>query len=324
MSLFSTQFLPAKPKTVSEDALRGTYEIEGLYPGYGHTLGNSLRRIILSSMPGTAITSVKIDGIDHEFSTLPGVKEDVIMILLALKKVCFVFSGEEPQTAKLKIKGVKTVTAGDIEVGGQVSVFNPELPIATLTDKNALLNIEMTVEKGLGYVSREILRQGRSEVGTIFLDAVFTPIRRASYEVENMRVGDRTDYNRLRLNIETDGTITPRETFTRALEIMIAQLQALLGLQDEIREKEVVELAEQEKSAPAGEEKEIAPDVLKTRMEELSLSGRIAKALSSAGIRTVGGLTRKTEEDLLAIAGLGEKGLVKIKKALGELGVTLK
>lgn len=316
------QFLPAKPKVIAEDDWRGSYEIEGLYPGYGHTLGNSLRRVILSSLAGTAVTSVKIDGVEHEFSALPGVKEDVIMILLALKKVRFVFSGDGPETARLAVKGVKTVTAGDIETGGQMTILNSDLPLATLTDKGASLNMELTVEKGLGYVSREILRKGRSEVGTIFLDAVFTPIRRVSYEVENMRVGDRTDYNRLRVNIETDGTISPRQAFRRAVEIMAAQLQTMLNFQDETAELEDLSATAGEKKT--GEKKEAPADVLKTRIEDLNLSNRVMNALSAAGIRTLSGLTRKKEGDILAIAGLGDKGLEEIKKALDNFGLTLK
>src|SRR3989344_6589337 len=188
--------LPAKPRIVSEDGNTGVYEIDGLYPGYGHTLGNSLRRMILSSLPGAAITSLKIAGVSHEFSTIPGVKEDVITILLNLKKVRLQMLTDEPQTLTLKAKGVAEIKAGDIKVPGQVSILNPELVIAHLTDKSAELSIDLSIEKGLGYVSKEFLQKNRVDIGSISIDAVFTPIRRVNYEVENMRVGDRTDFNR--------------------------------------------------------------------------------------------------------------------------------
>jgi len=220
--------LPSKLSIVSEVDTKGVYEIDGLYPGYGHTLGNSLRRIILSSLSGSAITTLKIEGADHEFSVLDGVKEDVITILLHLKQVRFRLLTDEPQTVKLSVKGPKLVTAADIEAGGQVEVLNKDLYIAELTSK-ANLSIEMTVEKGLGFVPKEVHQKEKNDVGTISLDAIFTPIRRVAYEVENMRVGDKTNHNRLRMTIETDGTLTPREALEKAIVIMVEQLQAIIG-----------------------------------------------------------------------------------------------
>ena len=203
--------LPSKPRVVSEEEFKGTYEIDGLYPGYGHTLGNSLRRIVLSSLPGSAITSVKIDGVQHEFSTIDGVKEDVINILLNLKKVRVQILTDEPQTISIETKGQKIITAGDIKTPSQVKVLNPEQHIAEITNKKGELSIEMTVERGMGYVSKDVLQKDKVDIGVIALDAIFTPIRRVNYEVENMRVGDRTDFNRLRMFIETDGTITAHQ-----------------------------------------------------------------------------------------------------------------
>src|SRR3989344_5151886 len=187
--------LPSKPKIILEEGNGGVYEIEGLYPGYGHTLGNSLRRIILSSLPGAAITAVKINGVNHEFSTIAGVKEDVINIILNLKQVRFKVASDSPQKATLSVKGIKEVKAGDIKMPGQVEIMNKEAHIATLTDRNAELNAEIIIETGLGYIPKEVLHREKVEVGTIALDAIFTPIRKVSYEVENMRVGNRTDYN---------------------------------------------------------------------------------------------------------------------------------
>src|SRR3989338_7309508 len=224
--------LPAKPRLVKDDGNRGIYEIDGLYPGYGHTLGNSLRRIILSSLSGAAITSIKIDGVSHEFETLPGVREDVINIILNLKRVRFKMLTDEPQVVILSKKGEGAVTASDIETPGQVEVLNKDQYICEVVDKKKNLNIEITIQKGLGFVSKELIQKEKMEIGAIALDAIFTPIRRVSYEVENMRVGDRTDHNRLRISIETDGTITPREALSRSIETMIHQLKAIIGFKE--------------------------------------------------------------------------------------------
>ena len=314
--------LPSKPRIVSEKEFGGVYEIDGLYPGYGHTLGNSLRRIILSSLPGAAITSVKIDGVQHEFSTLEGVKEDVITILLNLKRVRIQMLTDEPQQIKLNVDGVKSVTAADIEIPGQLQILNPEQPIAEVTNKNTKLSIEMTVERGLGYVSKEVLQKDRVEIGVISLDAIFTPIRRVNYEVENMRIGDQTDFNRLRIFIETDGTLTAKEALEKSIEIMINQLKAIIGFkEEEIELPEEVEVAEE----PTEEEKkEVDSEFLKTRIDDLDLSSRTTNSLEGANIRTVGGLVRKREEDILSIEGIGQKGLQEIKRALSNFGVTLK
>jgi len=312
--------LPSKPKVVKEDSTKGVYEIDGLSPGYGYTLGNSLRRIILSSLPGAAITSVKIDGVPHEFSTIDGVKEDVINILLNLKKVRIKLNTDEPQEIKLRVKGEKEITAKDIDAPGQAEILNPDQYIATVTNKSTSLNIDMTVAKGLGYISKEDLQKEKLEIGSIALDAFFTPIRRASYEVENMRVGDRTDFNRLRITVETDGTLTPKEALEDSISIMIKQLKAVVGFKEE---EEVKEVSLEEKTEES-EEKQDDTDVLKTRVESLDLSVRTSNALSGANIRTVGGLARKKEEDLLDLEGLGEKGLQEIKRALSNFGITLK
>ena len=318
--------LPSKPKIVSEEGDKGVYEIEGLYPGYGHTLGNSLRRIILSSLPGAAVTQLKIKGVSHEFSTIDGVKEDVIAMILNIKRIGFILEGDEPQTVNIKVKGVKDVTAGDIEGPSQVSVVNKDLHLFSITDKNVEVDIEMTVEKGLGYVPKEVVHKDRVEVGTIALDAIFTPIKRVFYETENMRVGDRTDFNKLRITIETGGTISPKEALESSISIMIAQLKAIVGFKEEIEIESAVETGA---TTPVNEPGEVIDDsemedFLKTRVESLELSARTVNALESAGIRTVGGLARKKEEDILSLEGLGDKGLQEIKKVLGDKGIILK
>jgi DNA-directed RNA polymerase subunit alpha len=315
--------LPSKPRIIREDGMSGTYEIDGFYPGYGHTIGNSLRRIILASIPGAAITMVRIKGAEHEFSTLPGVKEDVINILLNLKKVRMKVLSKEPQTLRLKVKGAKEVKASDIEIVGQVEILTPDAYIATVTDKNTELDIEITVEHGLGYVPREVHRKERVDIGTISLDAIFTPIRRASYEVENMRVGDRTDFNRLRVFIETDGTLTPREALESSINVMINQLKAIVGFKEE-SEDDAREVSDLESGTESKDKKEIDPESLKNRIESLGLGARTMNALANANIRTVGGLARKKVSDLEEIEGLGSKGIVEIREALEHMGIFLK
>lgn len=315
-----TILLPSKPKVISEEGVTGVFEIEGLYPGYGHTLGNSLRRIILSSLPGVAITQVKITGVNHEFSVLEGVKEDVITILLNLKKVRMRFSTNEPQMLTLKVRGDRVVTAADLKTPGQVEILNPEQHIATITGKNTELEMEVKAERGLGFVPKEMIEKNRVDIGTIALDGIFTPIRRASYEVENMRVGDRTDFNKLKIFIETDGTITPKDALTQSIEIMINQLKSIIGF----KEEEPIHIEEKREEKPVASGNDVDPEVLKTRIESLDVSSRTQNALNGANIRTMGGLARKKEKDLLEIDGLGQKGIQEIKKALGEFGITLK
>ena len=311
--------LPSKPRVVKEDEFSGIFEIDNLYPGYGHTLGNSLRRIILSSLPGAAITQVKIEGAEHEFSVMDGVKEDVLTILLNLKRVRLSLHGDEPMTITLKKSGVGVVTAGDLEVPSQVEILNPEQPIAEITNKSTTLEMEILVEKGLGYVPREIHQKDKVEIGTIALDAVFTPIRRANYEVENMRVGDRTDYNRLRVVVETDGTFTPREALEKAIEIMVHQLKSIIGFQEQYIPQTTPDTPEQ----TTEEDNEPSADALKTRIETLDLSARTQQALEEASIRTVGGLVRKKKDDILALDGIGPKGLDEIVALLEKMGLTL-
>ncbi|MDP3735072.1 MAG: DNA-directed RNA polymerase subunit alpha [bacterium] len=329
--------LPSKPRVVFEEGMSGMYEIDGLYPGYGHTLGNSLRRIILSSLPGAAITHIKIEGVPHEFSTIEGVKEDVVALTLNLKRLRLSLAGDEPQTMTLKVKGPREVMGADIVAPGQVTILNPELHIAEVTAKTTL-EMELTVERGLGYVPKEVLEKERVEIGTLTPDAIFTPIRRVNYEVENMRVGDRTDFNRLRVFVETDGTLTPREALEQSIEIMIHQLKAVIGFEE--KEEDETESADEtmrgEPALPRGESEnpekrsvaaheELDKEFLKTRIETLDgLSARTAHALSEANIRTVGGLVRKKAEDLLALEGIGEKAIEEIRDVLAKNGVTLK
>ena len=313
--------LPSKPRVIKEEEFSGIFEVDGLYPGYGHTLGNSLRRIILSSLPGAAITQVKIDGVQHEFSTIEGVKEDVITILLNLKRVRIKMHSEVPMTLKLKVSGAKVVTAADIIAPSQVTILNPEQKIAEITDKGTTLNIEFTIEHGLGYVPREVHQKDKVDIGTIALDAVFTPIRRVNYEVENMRVGDRTDYNRLRVFVETDGTLSPREALEKSIEIMVHQLKAIIGFQDTTA---VTPAHVDDTEAQSDDSASIDTDILKTRIESLDLSTRTQNALENANIRTVGGLVRKKKDDILALDGIGPKGVDELEVILAKMNITFK
>ncbi len=317
--------LPSKPKVITEKGNNGSYEVEGLYPGYGHTLGNSLRRIILSSLPGAAITSIKIAGIPHEFSTIKGVKEDVIAIILNLKKIRFGLSAGEETVLTLKSKGIGEVKASDINVSGQVEVLTPDTHIATITEKDGLLDMEITLTQGIGYVPKEMIQKDRLAVGAIGLDASFSPIVHVSYDVEQMRVGERTDFNKLVIHIETDGSITPKEAFEQSIEIMIMQLKSIINFQDPIEVTPVhanTHVSSVEEENPV--DKDIMDDVLKTRIESLEIGQRTINALIEANIRTVGGLIRKKEQDILDIDGIGSKGLDELKEVLSGFNLSMK
>lgn len=319
--------LPSKPTPIMEEGNRGQYEINGLYPGYGHTLGNSLRRIILSSLPGAAITTVRISGVNHEFSTIDGVREDVITILLNLKRVQVRLDSDEPVTFSFKFKGEGEHSLVGQSLPGQLEIVNLDQKIVTLTKKSASLEMEVTVEKGLGYVSRDVIIKGKADIGLLALDAIFSPIRRVNYEVENMRVGDRTDYNRLRIFIETDGTTTPREVLEKSVETMIAQLRSIMGVEDpftfaslepEVSDPKTADLDKSDDS-DNGEVQE----QYKTRVESLNLSTRTENALINANIRTVGGIMSKTETELLQYEGVGARALEEIIIALDAIGLQL-
>lgn len=227
--------LPSQPKILEKKDNSAIFEIAGLYPGYGVTIGNSLRRVLLSSLPGAAVTQVKIRGVQHEFSTIPGVLEDVITILLNIKQLRFRLHTEEAQRAKLSVKGIKTVKASAFDVPTQAELVNKDAHVATLTAKSAALEIEILIERGLGYQPVESRKMGKLEIGTIAVDAIFTPVRKVSYRVESMRVGERTDFDKLILELETDGTLTPEEVFSQATDILV---QHFTLLQETFKEAE--------------------------------------------------------------------------------------
>jgi len=303
--------LPSKPRVVSEEGTQGTYEIDSLYPGYGHTLGNSLRRIILSSLSGAAVTQVKIEGVQHEFATIEGVRESVMEILLNLKRVHFVLHGDEPQTISLSVKGPKSISAGDFKLPSQVEIANKDQHICDISGKISF-ELEATIERGLGYVPREALTKDKVDIGTIALDATFTPIRRVNYEVENMRVGDRTDFNRLKILIETNGTVSPREALEKSIELMIHQLKAVVGFQEETA------------SVSPASSSSVSTDPAKMKIEDLGLSSRTTSALTEGGVKSVGGLIKKSADALREFDGVGDKAIEEITEALTSLGLSLK
>ena len=306
--------LPLPPKVTQKKKHQAVFEVEGLYPGYGVTIGNALRRVLMSSLEGAAVTEVKIKGVPHEFSTIPGVLEDVIMIILNVKNLRFkIFEGES-QKVTLKVKGEKEVKGSDFECPSQIKLVNPELRIATITDKKTELEIEITVEKGIGYVPKEQLKIKKAEIGAIAVDAIYTPIRNVNFQVENMRVGDRTDFDRLNLEIETDGTITPEEAFFEACGILIKHFNIIFEGKAGDEKKEVVIEKEVEGEA----------DVTKLVVEDLKLTGRTLNALVNNGIKTVGGIMKKSEKSLSELEGMGDKAISEIKRKIKKLGLELK
>ncbi len=237
--------LPSKPKYTEIAKNHGKFEIGGCYPGYGSTLGNALRRVLLSSLPGAAIRSVKIKGVSHEFSTIPGVMEDVVQVILNLKQVRFRSHSEEPVTVTLKSKGEGPVTGKDIKCPSSVEVVNPDQVIATISDKKSELEMDIIVDRGLGYVAVETREDEEREIGEIAIDAIYTPVKRVNYEVENMRVGKRTDYDKITLEVVTDGSVTPEEAFSQTVKILVDQFSVLL--ENETTETETTEAPLEEK-----------------------------------------------------------------------------
>lgn len=239
--------LPKPPKITKKGENRAIFEIENCYPGYGMTLGNAFRRVLLSSLPGAAVTSVKIKGVDHEFSTIPHVSEDVIQIILNLKQVRFKLHSEEPVVLSLKAKGEKKVKASDMKVTSDVEIVNKDAYIATLTNKKAEIEIEIEIDSGLGYVPVEQRKREKLPIGYIVVDAIFSPIKRANYEIENMRVGDRTDFNRLRIDIETDGSIKPEEAFQKAARILVNHFGLFVGEKEKNKKPATTEIQKKKK-----------------------------------------------------------------------------
>ena len=297
----------------NEDPNYGKFVVEPLERGYGTTLGNSLRRILLSSLPGVAVTSVKIDGILHEFSTIPGVKEDVTEIILNLKKLAIKLNGENTKRVLINAIGPKEVTAADILGDSDVEIFNPDLHIATL-EENATLIMEINMARDRGYVPSEMNKDENTPISVIPTDSIFTPVRKVNFTVENTRVGQVTDYDKLILEIWTDGSISPSEGVSIGAKIMQEHLNLFVELTDSAEGLEIMVEKEENQKEKA----------LEMTIEELELSVRSFNCLKRAAINTVEELTLRSEEDMMKVRNLGKKSLDEVKHKLDELGLSLR
>jgi len=297
----------------SEDGKYGKFVVEPLERGYGTTLGNSLRRVLLSSLPGAAVTSVQIDGALHEFTTIEGVVEDVTTIILNLKDLALKIYSDDVKTLEIDAQGEGVVTAADLTYDSDVEVLNHDLHIATLNE-NGRLYMKITAQRGRGYRTADENKQENQPIGVIPVDSVFTPVERVSYQVENTRVGQRTDYDKLTLDVWTNGSITPEEAVSLAAKILTEHLNIFVGLTDDAKNAEImVEKEEDQKEK-----------VLEMTIEELDLSVRSYNCLKRAGINTVQELTQKTEADMMKVRNLGRKSLEEVKSKLAELDLSLR
>ena len=304
---------PTINKYVDEDGNYGKFVVEPLERGYGTTLGNALRRILLSSLPGAAVTSIKIDGVLHEFSTIPGVKEDVTEIILNLKKLAVRLNGESTKRVIINAVGPKEVTAADIIGDTDMEIFNPDLHIATL-EENATLVMEINLARGRGYVPAEMNKTETTPISVIPVDSIYTPVRKVNFTVENTRVGQVTDYDKLVLEIWTDGSITPDEGVSIGAKIMQEHLNLFIALTDVTGSMEIMVEKEEDQKEKA----------LEMTIEELELSVRSFNCLKRAAINTVEELTQKSEDDMMKVRNLGKKSLDEVKAKLEELGLGLR
>ncbi len=300
---------------LSENGSYGRFVVEPLERGYGTTLGNSLRRILLSSLPGASISNVKIDGVLHEFGTIPDVKEDVAEIILNLKQVAFKVEGDDfnPKTAVIEVSGEGVVKASDIKTDEDVEVMNPDLVIATLSSEKASVYMTLTIKRGRGYISAEKNKEDNQSIGTIPVDSIYTPIRRVNFKVENTRVGQVTDYDKLTIEVWTNGTIKADDALSYASKILNEHLNLFMNLSDVAKNTEIMvvkEVSEKEK-------------ILVMTIDELDLSVRSHNCLKRAGINTVQELTSKTEEEMMKVRNLGNKSLEEVLNKMKELGLSL-
>ncbi len=295
-----------------EDGSYGKFIIEPLERGYGTTLGNSLRRVLLSSLPGVAVTNIKIAGIAHEFSTIPGVKEDVTEIVLNIKKIVAKLHTDEPQTVSIEVSEIGEVTAGDIQSTGEVEILNPELHIATL-GADASLSMELTFAHGRGYVSAERNKDPQAAIGVLPIDSIYTPVHKVNYYVENTRVGNMTDYDKLTIEIWTNKTISARDAVSYSAKILNDHLSLFIDLSEDIgNTSTVIEKSENQRNK-----------VLEMTIEELDLSVRSFNCLKRAGINTVEDLISKTQDDMMKVRNLGHKSLEEVINKLDTMGLAL-
>jgi len=306
-----------KPKIecveISDDGFYGKFVIEPLERGYGTTLGNAMRRILLSSLPGAAANHVKIDGVLHEFSTIPGVKEDVTELIINIKSLALAMNGDGNRTIYIDAKGPGEVTAGDIRTEGDVEIINKDLHMATLDD-NGRLYMEILVNRGRGYVSQAKNKSEEMPIGTIAVDSIYTPVKRVNFMVENTRVGQITDYDKLTLEVWTNGTIKPEEAISLSAKILIEHFKLFMTLTDHANDVEILIEKEEDKKEK----------VLEMTIEELDLSVRSYNCLKRAGINTVQELAERTMDDMMKVRNLGKKSLEEVEQKLQALGLGLK
>jgi len=297
----------------NENYTYGKIVVEPLERGYGTTLGNSLRRVLLSSLPGAAVTSIKIEGVQHEFSTIPGVAEDTTEIIMNIKQLSILMHSDEPKLLRIEAQGEGEVKAKDIIADADVEILNPDLHIATL-EKDGKLFMELTLEKGRGYVTADRNKKPNQPIGVIAIDSIFTPVHRVNFNVENTRVGQRTDYDKLTMEIWTNGAIKPDDAVSAAAKILIDHFSLFLGLTDKVQ-------AEEE---PVETEKDDKQKILDMPIEELDLSVRSYNCLKRAGINTIYELTQKTAEDMMKVRNLGKKSLQEVEAKLAAFNLSLK
>ncbi|SEN61406.1 DNA-directed RNA polymerase subunit alpha [Lihuaxuella thermophila] len=306
-----------KPKIeaveISEDHRYGKFVVEPLERGYGTTLGNSLRRILLSSLPGAAVTTIQIDGVLHEFSTIPGVVEDTTEIILNLKQLALKIHSDEEKILEIDVEGAGEVKAADIRADSDVEILNPDLHIATLAE-GSHLRIRMTANRGRGYVSAERNKRPDQPIGVIPIDSIYTPIERVNYHVENTRVGQVTNYDKLTLEVWSNGSLMPDEAVSLGAKILNEHLMLFVGLTEEAKDAEIMVEKEEDKKEK----------VMEMTIEELDLSVRSYNCLKRAGINTVQELTQKSEEDMMKVRNLGRKSLEEVQEKLAELGLSLR
>ena len=297
---------------MSQNGCYGRFVVEPLERGFGHTLGNSLRRVLLSSLPGVAVSSVHIDGVQHEFSTIPGVKEDVTEIILNLKSMACVMFTDNPKQLTIDVKGPCELSAGDIKTDDEVEIINTDLHIATLNE-DAHLQMQLTLEQGRGYVSADKNKTASMPIGVIPIDSIFTPVKKVNYIVEDTRVGQITDYDKLTIEIWTNGTLKPEEAMSSAARILTEQLSLFLTLTDRVMPV-----------MTAQPEEDVKDKVLDMTIEELDLSVRAYNCLKRAGINNVSELVQKNTEDMMKVRNLGRKSLEEVEQKLTALGLALR
>ena len=301
---------------ISDDKKYGRFVVEPLERGYGITLGNSLRRIMLSSLPGAAVSQIKIDGVQHEFSTIPGVKEDVTEIIMNIKNLAIMNLSEtnEPKSAYIEYEGEGIVHASDIQADQDIRIMNPDLVIATLSGKDTKLFIELTITKGRGYVGADKNKNQDTKIGVIPVDSIYTPVQRVNVQVENTRVGQQTDYDKLTLEVTTNGTMGPDEAVSLAAKVLSEHLTVFIDLSENAAQTEVMTVKEEDPSSSA----------MSMSIDELELSVRSYNCLKRAGINTVEELCSKTPEEMMKVRNLGKKSLDEVLEKLDELGLKLK